>query len=69
LLVILFNSSLEDPIQGFGNQDLSIIYDAISSAPGFAFRNTSTMPGSAVSRGVLRDWRWWHYLTVKAEAL
>jgi fatty acid desaturase len=67
LLVILLYSTLQNPCQGLGNHDLSLVHDAIS--PTSALNDTAAVSASAVSGGVLRDWRWGHNSSVKGEPL
>jgi hypothetical protein len=67
LLVILLYSTLQNPCQVLRNHDLSLVHDAIS--PTSALNDTAAVSASAVSGGVLRDWRWGHDPSVKGEPL
>jgi hypothetical protein len=70
LLVAFFNCAFQDPGQGFGNHDISLIDDAISSAAGFiTLRNAAAVATSAVARGIGGDRRRSHDLMVEREGL
>lgn len=70
LLLALLDCSLQDPGQGLGYQDLTVVDDTVSSSTAFGvFGDTSTVLTTAVSGSIWGDWRRVHDLTIEGETL
>lgn len=52
LLVAFFDCAFEDPGQSFGNHDISLIDDGISSTARFSLCNAATVTTTAVAGGI-----------------